>query len=324
MGSLEVPFDRPWPFGRFAAVVLALAMGFAAAPLWAGQYPQQENSPPPAPVNAAPPADGASYAQVPPTLTLPAGTLIIMRTSDYLSSDRDRPGELFRGELVQPLVVNGWVVARRGQTVIGRVDAAQKAGRVRGVSRLSVELSRLILVDGQQVPIQTQLTRASGGTSKARDAEAVGTTTGLGAIIGAAAGEGEGAGIGAVIGAGAGLAGVLLTRGRPAVIPPETELTFDLESSVTFSTRESQVAFRPVTQADYSARQGPPTLRRRSQFVPPGPDCPACGYPVYGPGPWGWPYDGGYYSSPFFIGLDEDRIGYGGYGRDFRGGDGRR
>ncbi len=309
MGTLKV--HKLAPFGR---LLLALVLGVVAVPLWAGQNAPEQSAPPQATSETADP----SYTQVPPTLTLPAGTLIIMRTSDYLSSDRDRPGELFRGELLEPLVVNGWVVARRGQTIIGRVDVAQKAGRIRGVSRLSVEISRLILVDGQQLPIHTQLTRASGGTSKGRDAEAVGTTTGIGAIIGAAANGGEGAGIGAAIGAGAGLAGVLLSRGRPTVIPAETELTFELESPITFSTRESQVAFRPVTQADYNTREGPPALRRRSQFVPPGPYCDTCGYPVYGP--WGWPYYGGYYPGPFFIGLDYERIGYGRFGRGFRGG----
>ncbi len=292
------------PLARRAGLLLALAV--AASPLWAGQNTSVPNGP--AAAGAA--SNDPPYAEVPPALTLPAGTLIIMRTSDFLSSNRDKPGELFRGELVEPLVVNGWVVARRGETVIGRVDVAQKAGRIRGVSRLSVELSRLILVDGQQVPVQTQLVRTSGGTSRGRDTEAVGTTTGIGAIIGAAANGGEGAGIGAAIGAGAGLAGVLLTRGRPAVIPAETELTFELESPVTFSTRESQVAFRPVTQSDYSARQGPPTLRHRLQFVPPGPPpCAACGYPVYGPWPW---WEGGYY--PFFIGFDYE---WGGFHRGF-------
>jgi hypothetical protein len=297
-----------WWFYRIVAGGVAAAFLLAVPPLWAGQ----EAVPGSGPTAVTSANNDPTYAHVPPSLTLPVGTLIIMRTSDYLSSNRDRAGELFRGELAEPLVVNGWVVARRGQTVIGRVDVAKKAGRIRGVSQLSVELSRLILVDGQQIPIQTHLVRTSGGTSRGRDAAAVGTTTGLGAIIGAAANGGGGAGIGAAIGAGAGLAGVLLTRGRPAVIPPETELTFELITPVVFSTRESQVAFRPVTQADYSARQGPPTLRHRREFVPPGPACMRCGYPpVYGP----YPYWGGYYPAPFFIGLDYERIGF---GRGFR------
>ncbi len=53
--------------------------------------------------------------------------------------------------LAQPLVVNGLVVARRGQTVIGTVENAEKAGRVKGVSKLGLGLAQLTLVDGQLI-----------------------------------------------------------------------------------------------------------------------------------------------------------------------------
>lgn len=308
------------PFGRRVNLVVVLAASLIAMPLWAAENSQPDNSAEPQTAADTAQPSGTSYAQVPATLTLQTGTLIVMRTSDYLSSKRDKPGELFHGALAEPLVVNGWVIARRGQTVIGRVDVAKKAGRIHGVSQLGVSLSRLILVDGQQIPVTTQLMRASGGTSKGRDAAAVGTTSGIGAIIGAAANGGEGAGIGAAIGAGAGLAGVLLTRGRPAVIEPETELTFELQSPVTISTSDSQVAFRPVAQGDYSAgRRAPALSRRQPAFVPP---CPGCGYPLfYSP----WWYGGFYYPGPFFLGYW--RFGYGGFGwgyhRGFRRGYGR-
>jgi len=112
--------------------------------------------------------------------------------------------------LEQPLVADGWVVSRRGETVMGRIVTARKAGRVKGVSELEVELSELVLADGRQVRIRTQLFENSGGASRGRDAGAIGTTSGLGAAIGAAAGGGRGAGIGAAAGAAAAVAGVLV------------------------------------------------------------------------------------------------------------------
>ena len=57
----------------------------------------------------------------------------------------------------------------------------------------------------------------------------MGVTTGAGAAIGAAAAGGSGAAIGAGAGFVASIAGVLLTRGKPTVIPPEDILTFRLE-----------------------------------------------------------------------------------------------
>jgi len=292
---------------RRSVAAVALIVGLIALPVWAAQ--DSQNAPEPAqpevdepapavapPAQAAPPA---SY-QLPPTLTLAAGTVISIRTSQYLSSDQNRPGDSFSAELQQPLVVDGWVVARRGQTVLGRVVTAQKAGRIKGVSQLGIELSQLVLVDGQQLPIRTQLMQTGGGTSQGRDAQAIGTTTGVGAIIGAAADGGKGAAIGSGAGAAAGIAGVLLTRGRSTVIPPETLLTFQLEFPVTFTTQRSAPAFRPVNQEDYD---GGRDLRRRAEHFAVAPVRRPTLYP-YGYYPWGY-----YYPSPVFFSF-----GYYGFG----------
>jgi hypothetical protein len=240
-------------FQRSGIGVLAVILTISAAPRVAGQEPTNQpatevqqtaddNSQPQAAQTPVP-----SYERVPTTLTLKAGTVITARVSQWLSSDKNKPGDSFAAELEQPVVVDGWVVARRGQTVLGQVAIAQKAGRVKGVSKLGVELSKLVLVDGQQLAIRSQLLQTSGGTSKGRDAQAAGTATATGAAIGGVAHGGEGAGIGAAIGAGAGLAGVLLTRGRATAIPPETSLTFQLRYPVTISTAHSGPAFRQVS-----------------------------------------------------------------------------
>ena len=294
---------------RGAVIAFALALCLGTSPLWAAQ--EQQEAPPEvvqqspedsAPDNAsqAPPAE---YLELPQTLTVPAGTVITIRTSQYLSSDQNRPGDSFSAELQQPLVVDGWVVARRGQTVLGRVAVAQKAGRIKGQSQLGVELSQLVLVDGQQLPIHTQLMQTSGGTTHGPDAAAVGTTTGVGAAIGAAADGGAGAGIGAAAGAGAGLAGVLLTRGRQTVIPPETSLTFRLEFPLTISTARSRVAFRPVEPEDYNAGG---TLQRRPEHFAVAPPS----RPPY----WGGYYPWGYYPGPLFVGFYR----FGGHGHHRR------
>src|SRR6267143_2637993 len=135
----------------------------------------------------ATPQNGAPSSPVAPaTISLPAGTMIPVRISEWLSSDKNQPGDRFSASLEQPLVANGWVVAARGQIVTGRVALAKKAGRVSGVSQLEVELSELTLVDGQVLPAQTQLLQTSPGTSNGRHAAGVATTTGVGAAIGAA------------------------------------------------------------------------------------------------------------------------------------------
>jgi hypothetical protein len=282
--------------------------------------PPQDNDP-----NAAPPANlpmngpaansngQPNYAPrqysndggiAPDPLTIPAGTVIQIRTTDWLSSDKNHKGDQFIGALASPIIVNGWVVARRGQSVTGQVTDAVRAGRVKGVSKLQLDLGQLTLVDGQLIPVQTTLLNASAGTSKGRDASAIAVTTGTGAAIGAAAGGGVGAGIGAGAGFVASVAGVLLTRGKPTVIPPEDILTFKVENSITFSTVHGPNAFRQATPQDYQPVR-PPAMRPRPYPY-------AYGYPAAPPPPpYGYyPYGYGYYPPPpVAIGY------YGGYYR---------
>lgn len=150
-------------------VCLAITVGLVSWPAAAAPRPQGEPA-----AQAQQGAAEPGSAPVPPTLTLPVGTLITVRTTQMLSSDRNQPGDPFTTTLEQPLVAQGWVAARRGQTVMGRVEAAQKAGRASGVSQLAIELSELTMVDGQQVSIRTQLIQSSAGTSRAADRDSSG------------------------------------------------------------------------------------------------------------------------------------------------------
>ena len=252
---------------------------------------------------------------IPPQLTLTRGSFVTVRIDQPLSSDRNQQGDAFAATLARPLVIDGVVVAERGQTLGGRVEEAQRAGRVQGLSRLAVQLTELSLVDGQQLPIQTQLISRSGPTSEGRDAGAIASTTVMGAAIGAAADWGRGAAIGAGVGAVAGTIGVLLTRGRETVIYPESVLTFRIEAPVTISTERAPQAFRWVEREDYDR---PNELQTR-----PAPARPVCGPygcpppPYYFGGP-GYPYYYGpgigfyygpqvYYGGGFYFGRGFSR-----------------
>ncbi len=232
---------------------------------------------------------------VPAQLTLKAGTYVTVRVNQPLSSDKNQAGDAFTATLAQPVVVDGVVVAQRGQTIYGHVTEAKKAGRVEGTSRLGVQLTELTLVDGQQVPIQSQMISRNGNTSVGRDVGAIAGTTALGAAVGAAAGWGRGAAIGAGAGAVVGTLGVLLTRGQPTILYPETVLTFRIDQPVTVATDHAPDAFRYVEPGDYNA---PPSFATRSPYGGPGGPAPygysAAPYPYYG---YVAPYP--YYYAPF-------------------------
>ncbi len=257
-----------------------LLLGLLAAPIFA----QDQVRPTPAQVQQqlqqAAQADAQSQPMmdpIPPKLTIKAGTYVTVRLNEIVSSDRSLAGDAFTATLVKPIVVNGVVVAQRGQNVTGRVTEVKKSGHFGANSRLGIQLIDLPVVDGQQLPIQSELMTRNGTRSTGRDAGTVAAATGIGAAVGAGVNGGAGAAVGAGAGLVAGAAGVLLTHGNPTVIYPETALTFRVTQDVTLSTEHSGPAFHYVEPADYEEPTPPPTLVRR----PPPRPIFGYGYPFY-------------------------------------------
>lgn len=282
------------------ALVSAQTTAPAVAPAETNGWPAAAQAKDRAPADPARDNGDAPHGRLPAELELAPGTWIAVRVNEMVSSNSARPGDLFSATLTQPLIADGVVAARRGQMVTGRVTDVVRAGKVKGSSRLGVELTELTLADGRQAGIHTQLVRYAGGTSKGRDATAVGTAAGVGAAIGAVAGGGVGAGAGAGAGAAAGLAGVLLTRGRQTVLYPEDVVTFRLTDPVVVNTERAPLAFRYAQQSDYEhANAQRPSLRQRRTVRPP--YYAGWGYPGWGWGPYwgpGWGPGWGWYSRP--------------------------
>jgi hypothetical protein len=247
---------------------------------------------------------------LPTELTLRPGTYLTVRVNQFLSSDRNQPGDTFAASLSQPVVVDGVVVAQRGQTLYGRVSEVEK-NRGGSPSRLGLELIEMTLVDGTQTQIRSQVIARSGTTAPAgQQVGTVAATTGVGAVVGAAADYGRGAVIGAGVGAMAGIVGVILTRNHPTEVYPESVLTFQVMAPVAITTAHAPQAFRYVGPDEYDrpyvtqSEPRPPVRRPVYDAYP----------PVYYP-----PY---YWSSGLYIGFGSGwygprygyRYGYG-YGR---------
>jgi hypothetical protein len=197
------------------------------------ETPAVESVPPtrPEPENATPPP-----APEPHRVTLNAGTLILVRLVDGLSSERSTPGDSFTATLERELVADGFVIAERGARVEGRVVAADRGGKVNGVASLAVELTRVRTSDGQNVAIATDSFNKHSEQSHRQEAEKIGGGAAIGAVIGAIAGGGKGAAIGAGAGGGIGAGSVLLSH-SDARLPSETRISFRLRTPVTLTER---------------------------------------------------------------------------------------
>ncbi len=200
---------------------------------------QQEPAPVPA---AAPPPEARVEAPAPPPpqkhqVTVAAGTIIQVRVGESISTKKNQAGDTFLVTLAQPLVIDGFVIAEKGARGEGRIVEADPGGKVRGTSKLTVELTKFTTSDGQHIRIRSASFDKVGQSGAKTDAAKVGIGAALGAAIGGLAGGGKGAGIGAGVGGAAGAGDVLLTRGPEAAIPVETRLSFRVQEDVVITER---------------------------------------------------------------------------------------
>lgn len=160
-------------------------------------------------------------------VTVPAGTRLVIRTTDTVDSSRHSAGHRFRGQLEGALVVDGVTVAPRGTFVHGRVAAAQQSGRMVGSSELTIEFTDL-MIDDVLVPIATGGVSAQTGGEGARTVGRTARAAAVGGLIGGRSGARTGAEIG--------LGASILTSGSSINIPRGTILETALRTPLTVQT----------------------------------------------------------------------------------------
>jgi hypothetical protein len=164
-------------------------------------------------------------------ITVPAGTRVLIRTVDAIDSSKQKAGFRFTATLETNLQAEDRVIAPRGTTVYGRVAEASSAGRMKGSSALTLELTDIV-INGTACPLFTSTYEIKGKGEGKNTAKKVVGGAGLGALIGGLAGGGKGAGIGAVAGAAGGTAIAASKKGEQLQIPSESLLEFRLEQPV--------------------------------------------------------------------------------------------
>ncbi len=167
-------------------------------------------------------------APAPHVVTLQPGTNLVVRLIETVSTDHNYAGDTFHAALDVPLILDGFIIADKGSKVLGKISSAQKSG-------MQLTITEINTTDGQRVPVETSFFEKQAPGRGGEDAAKIGGGAALGAIIGAIAGGGKGAAIGAGVGGGAGTGAVLLSHGKAASLPAETQLTFQLTRQATIT-----------------------------------------------------------------------------------------
>lgn len=203
-------------------------------------------------------------------VTLAAGTVITMRTTQDVIAGKTPNGAIINGVVAQDIEGDQGVAVPRGAAISAQVVESKAAGHFKGAAVLQVKLANLTLGD-QPIPLASDLWgQRSAGKGGATAGNAIGGAA-FGAIIGAIAGGGPGAAIGAAAGGATGAAATGLERTPYAYIPAEGLVTFRLTAPVTVTT------VTPA-QARVLANAAPP-MRQPMRRPPPPPGY----YGPYGP-----------------------------------------
>ena len=165
-------------------------------------------------------------------VTVPQGTALPLELETALSSETAHIETPVRARLRQAVVVDGHTAIPAGAVVTGVVTEVERAGRVKGRSRISFTFNN-VEANNVREDLKTNPLTFVGEASKGEDATKVGAGAVGGAIIGGILGGKSGAAKGAAVGGAAGTGVVLATRGKEVTLASGADLAASLAQPLT-------------------------------------------------------------------------------------------
>jgi hypothetical protein len=182
----------------------------------------------------------AAMAAAQMSAPVPAGTALMVKLETTLATFSNKPGDPFRGQLTEAVVLNGRMIIPAGSTVEGRVTKVSEPRRISGKPTIAIVAEALVLPTGERLFVDATLvdTNIPGtdvnqegefkgvGHDRRDQMEAGGGTAG-GMLIGGLIGGPPGILIGGVVGAGS-TGAHWLSKHRSTTLPAGTTLTLEL------------------------------------------------------------------------------------------------
>jgi hypothetical protein len=232
-----------------AIVVLVVALGSGGCqqgerPVPGADTPESSNASGTTAAVAAPraAADAPVVAAAPPPpvtpafreVTIPAGTTLSLVLDTPVASDTSQVEAAVRAHLARPVLVDGVAALPGGSAVLGVVDTAERAGKVKGLAKLAVRFTGVTREgETERYRIETSDVARTAQSTRSKDVAKIGVPAAGGAIVGGIIGGGKGAAIGSAVGGGAGTAVVLSTRGEEVRLAKGVALKVQLTEALT-------------------------------------------------------------------------------------------
>ncbi|MGO8786197.1 MAG: hypothetical protein ACLQVL_02275 [Terriglobia bacterium] len=180
-------------------------------------------------------------------IALPAGTELVVKLTNTLSTKGSEEGDPWAGKVAEPIFAAGQEVVPANSTVRGKVTFVKAAGRATGRGEMRLVAETISTPEQGTFTIVAQLHNADDNKgTKVKDDEgtlegpgksvkSAAKEAGIGAAGGAAIGSiahgGSGALYGMAIGAMAGVIHSVAKKHQGPLLPPGTELTFTLNQT---------------------------------------------------------------------------------------------
>jgi len=186
-------------------------------------------------------------AQPAPTVTIPAGTRVMMRLVSPVHTTSAGEGSGLYLETAFPVILDNRVVVPEHTRVMGTIEASKRPGHFKRESEFRFHFRNMVFGNNQVVEIDGELQSLPGSGMDRVDPEtrtakpvdqyekglpAIAGAALLGAVIGSERRTGVGKFVGAGLGAGIGLGGVLLKRGDDISLPAGSAVEMVIEKPV--------------------------------------------------------------------------------------------
>jgi hypothetical protein len=174
------------------------------------------------------PSASAMLQRVP----VPAGTQLLVRLDNTISSKTSKVGDQFTATVLSPRTYGS-------ATLQGHVSQLDKSGRLQGKTELGLDFDRIQLRNGRSARLNAELLEVRQSDkvkvvdeegqvhSGSRGKQAIKRSTigaAIGGVLGGLIGGGKGVAIGLIIGAGAGAGSLVVDGSKELKLEPGTEM----------------------------------------------------------------------------------------------------